>query len=183
MPRRASGGRYAQAIFELALEQGQLDEWYGDLQLAGLALQDPEVRTFLNHADVPLDQKIRSIDAVLKDVHPLVRNLVDVLVTRGLVDLVPELQAAYNELLDVHHGRQRVEVTSAVALDDAELARITRFVTDLTQKEVVVSTQVDESIMGGIVIQIGDQLLDGSTKSRLEALRNQIRSDVMASPA
>lgn len=181
MPRRVSGKRYAQAIFELALERDQLDAWAGDLQLASQVLQDSDFRTFLTHAGVPVEDKIKSIDAVLRDVHPLVRNLVDVLVTRGLVDLALELEAAYGELLDGHHGRQRVEVTSAVPLDDGELARITRFVSDLTRKEVVVSAQVDESILGGMVIQIGDQLLDGSTRSRLEELRNRMHSSISVS--
>ena len=181
MPKRVSGQRYAQAIFELALEHDQADEWSGQLQLASQVLQDEEFRTFLNHAEVPADEKIKSIDAVLPDVHPLIRNLLSVLVTRGLVNLAPELGEAYSKLLDIHHGRQRVEVVSAVPLDDAELQRISQFVADLTHKEVVVTTQVDEEIMGGIVIQIGDQLLDGSTQTRLELLRNRVRSGVIPS--
>ena len=180
MPSRVSGKRYAQAIFELAREHNQLDEWSVDLQLVDQALQDPEFHTFLTHADVPAEQKIRAVDTVLRDVHPLVRNLVDVLVARGLAGLASELQGAYSDLLDSHHGRQRVEVTSAVPLTDPELERVTRFISDLTRREVVVSTLVDESIMGGIVIQIGDQLLDGSTRSRLEGLRNQMHSAVIA---
>ena len=68
----------------------------------------------------------------------------------------------------------------AVPLDDAELQRITQFVTDLTNKEVVVTTQVDEEILGGIVIQIGDQLLDGSTRTRLESLRKRVGSGVIS---
>ena len=180
MPRRVSAKRYAQAMFELAREHNQLDAWAFDLQLVSQALQDPDFRTLLSHADVPVDEKIKSIDAVLPDVHPLVRNLLDVLVTRGLVNLAPELGEAYTKLLDIHHGRQRVEVVSAVPLDDAELQRITRFVSDLTHKEVVVTTQVDEEILGGIVIQIGDQLLDGSTRTRLESLRKRVGSGVIS---
>ena len=180
MPSRVSGKRYAQAIFELAREHNQLDEWAVDLQLVDQALQDPEFRTFLTHADVPAEQKIRAVNAVLRDVNPLVRNLVDVLVVKGLTSIAAELQAAYTDLLDGHHGRQRVEVTSAVPLADSELDRVTRFISELTRREVVVTTQVDESIMGGIVIQIGDQLLDGSTRSRLESLRNQMHSAVIA---
>lgn len=178
MPKRVSGQRYAQAIFELALEQGQTDEWAADLELAGQVLRDQEFRTFLNHAEVPADEKIKSVAAVLPDVHPLIRNLLNVLVTKGLAYLAPELSEAYTKLLDIHHGRQRIEVVTAVALDDAELQSITQFVSNLTGKEVVVTTEVDEDIIGGIVIQIGDQLLDGSTRTHLEALRKRVRSGV-----
>lgn len=178
MAKRASGARFAQAIFELALDLDQLEPWATDLAFAEQVLQDEDFRAFLSHAEVPLERKIGGIEAVLKDVNPLVKNLISLLVTRGAVASVHDVNLGYISLLDAHLGRQKVEVTSAVPLDDQELQRITQFVADLTKKEVVVSTQVDESILGGVIIQIGDQLLDGSTKSRLEALRQQIRSEV-----
>ena len=86
-------------------------------------------------------------------------------------------------MVDEYRGRQRVEVTSAVPLDAGEVERISRFVSELIQKEVVVSTEVDEAILGGVIIQIGDQLLDGSVRSRLEGLRRQVRSGVIATAA
>ena len=179
MPARVSGKRYAQALFELALEHDQVDQWAADLEAVDLAVQDPEFRAFLDHADVPLERKAAAIDAVLGDAAPMVRNLVHVLVSRGQAGLAAGLRDAYGELLDVHRGRQRVGVTSAVPLEDGQLERIARFVSELTRREAVISTQVDESIIGGIVIQIGDQLLDGSARSRLETLRNQMRSAVI----
>ena len=179
MAKRVSGQRYAQAIFELALQNDQLELWSNDLRLADQVLQDEEFRAFLSHAEVPLERKINAVNTVLESVDPLVKNLVALLVTRGVASLMHDVQTAYNRLVDAHRGRQQVEVTSAVPLSDQELERITRFASNLINKEVVVSTQVDESILGGVVIQIGDQLLDGSTRSRLEALRKQIRSEVM----
>ena len=179
MPKRVSGKQYAQAIFQLALEHGQVDQWAVDLQLASQVLQDPEFRAFLNHAEVPLEEKTRSIGVVLSEIHPLMQNLVNLMVTKGLVDAAPDLEDAYNALLDQHHGRQRVRVTTAVPLGDAESTRVTQFAAALTGKEVVVSTEVDESIMGGIVIQVGDQLLDGSMRSQLEALRNRMHSEII----
>lgn len=176
MAQRVSGKRYAQAIFELALREEQLEPWSAQLEMASGILQDEEFSAFLKHAEVPVDQKIRSIGAVLGSLHPLVRNMIDVLVSRGLVDLLPDIREAYVELLDQHAGRQRVGVTSAVELDQPEVDRIAGFVAGLIQKEVVISTQVDESILGGVVIQIGDQLLDGSTRTRLEGLRNRLHS-------
>lgn len=171
MAQSLSGKRYAQAIFGIALEQDQLDQWETDLGFVAGVLQDDDFRALLKHADVPIGDKLKSVDAVMQEVHPLVRNMVNLLVTKGLVDVLPGLGAAYTALLDEHRGRQRVQVTSAVPLEQGELDRITRFVAGLVQKEVVVSTEVDDSILGGVVIQIGDQLLDGSTRSRLDELR------------
>ena len=178
MAQRVSGKRYAQAIFGIALEQDQLDQWETDLEFVAGVLQDDDFKALLKHADVPIGDKLKSVDAVMQEIHPLVRNMVSLLVTKGLVDVLPGLGAAYSALLDKHRGRQRVQVTSAVPLEQPELERITRFVADLVQKEVVVSTEVDDSILGGVVIQIGDQLLDGSTRSRLNDLRNRMHSGV-----
>ena len=178
MPAKVSGKRYAQAIFELAREQDQLDLWAGDLQLVDQALQDEEFKVFLKHAKVPVADKVRAINTVLIAVHPLVKNLVHILVTGGLVDLLPQLKEAYEALLDEHRGRQRVEVTSAIPLEDRELERITNFLSGIIQKEVVATTVVDESILGGVVIRMGDRLLDGSARSRLEGLRNRLHAGV-----
>jgi len=179
MPKRVSGRRYAEAIFELALQEDQVEQWATELELVSQVLQDEDFSGFLKHADVPVDQKIKSIDSVLAQVHPLVRNMAKLLVSKGLVDLAGELQEAFAGLWDKHAGRQRVEVTSAVVLDQQEVDRIAQFVSGLIDKEVVISTQVDESILGGIIIQIGDQLLDGSTRSKLEGLRSRLHSDII----
>jgi F-type H+-transporting ATPase subunit delta len=173
---RLSGQRYAQAIFELALENQLVEEWDQDLRLASDVLQDEEFAVFLKHAEVPAERKVAAIEAVLTEVHPMVRNLVSLLVSRDGVDAMADVQAGYSRLLYEHLGRQRVEVTAAVPLDDAELERITRFAAALTGKEVVVTTQVDENILGGLIIQIGDQLLDGSTSSTLQRMRQSVRA-------
>jgi F-type H+-transporting ATPase subunit delta len=181
--RKVSGKRYAQAVFELAQEGGHLDRWASDLEAVDQAVGNDDFRAFLKHADVPAESKFKAIGEVLPEVHPLIRNLVDLLVTNGLVDLVPEVRESYGVLLDEHLGRQRVQVVSAVPLNPQELEQITQFVAKLAGKEVVVSTQVDEAILGGVVIQIGDQLLDGSTRSRLDALRGRLHLEVMITGA
>lgn len=176
MANRLSGQRYAQAIFELAQEHQQLEEWDQQLRMASDVLQDDEFALFLKHAEVPAERKVAAIESVLGEAHPLVQNLVALLVGRNGVAAMPEVQGAYTRLLDEQLGRQRVEVTSAVPLDDAELERITQFAAELTGKSVVVSTQVDEDILGGLVIQIGDRLLDGSSSAALERMRRSVRT-------
>ena len=183
MAKRVSGKRYAEAIFQLAVQQDRVDQWGTELESISQVLQDEEFSSFLAHAQVPLPEKNRSIEAVFPDTDPLVRNLVALLISRGSIKLIGDVHLSYSQLVDEYRGRQRVEVTSAVPLDAAEVERISRFVSELIQKEVVVSTEVDETILGGVIIQVGDQLLDGSVRSRLEGLRRQVRSDVTARAA
>ena len=181
MAKQVSGDRYARALFELASEKGTVDDWLVQLDLAVQVLNDDEFRALLNHAEVSLLRKREAVEAVLAEVDPMVQNLISLLVARGSVGVVGDVYDNYTRLVDIAKGRQRVELTSAVELDDNQIDKIKVFVEGLVKKEVVIHTSVDESILGGIVIQIGDQLLDGSTKTQLEGLRKQVRSEVMVS--
>ena len=95
-------------------------------------------------AGVPAEDKRSAVDTVLGGVNPMVRNMVNLLVARGLVDAIPEACEEYAELLDRQEGRQRVAVTTAVPLTDDELRRITDFISGLIGREVVVTAHVDE---------------------------------------
>ena len=174
MPGKVSGRRYGQAIFELAREQGESGQWGQDVALVAEAFTDPDFNALLKHAGVTAEDKQSAVDTVLGGVNPLVRNMVNLLVARGLVDAIPEACDEYALLLDRQEGRQRVEVTTAVPLEAPEISRITNFISGLIGREVVVTARVDEEILGGLVIQIGDRLLDGSARARLDGLRERL---------
>ena len=174
MPGKVSGKRYGQAIFELAQEQGETAQWGQDVALVAEAFEDADFNALLKHAGVSAEDKRSAVETVLGGVNPTVRNMVNLLATRGLVDAIPDACREYAELLDRQQGRQRVEVTTAVPLEPAEVERITDFVAGLIGREVVVTARVDEEVLGGLVIQIGDRLLDGSARARLDGLRERL---------
>ena len=178
MAQKVSGKRYGQAIFELAQDQGAVEQWSHDVALVAQAFEDAEFGSLLKHAGVAAEDKRRATEAVLGDIQPLVRNMVDLLVARGLVDAIPEACQEFIESQDRLEGRQRVEVTTAVPLEPAEVERITDFVAGLIGREVVVTSRIDEEILGGLVIQIGDRLLDGSARARLEGLRERLNAGI-----
>ena len=178
MAQQLSGQRYAQAIFDLARENNEVEKWCQDLEIVSEAFQDSDFAALMKHADMSAADKRSATGSVLAGVNTMVRNLVDLLVSKGSVDSVADVYTSYTELLDQHLGRQRVEVTTAIALDEAEANRITSFVSELVRREVVLTTKVDESILGGLVIQIGDRLLDGSTKARLDGLKNRLHTEI-----
>ena len=178
MAQQLSGQRYAQAIFDLALENNEVEQWGQDLEVVSEAFQDSDFAALMKHADMSAADKRAATGSVLAGVNTMVRNLVDLLVSKGSVDSIADVYTSYTELLDQHLGRQRVEVTTAIALDEAEANRITSFVSELVRREVVLTTKVDESILGGLVIQIGDRLLDGSTKARLDGLKTRLHTEI-----
>lgn len=181
MAQQLSGKRYAQAIFDLALENNQVEQWGEDLAVVAEAFENADFAALMKHADMASVDKLAATATVLAVVNAMVRNLVDLLVSKNSVDSIVGVYTGYIELLDNHLGRQRVEVTTAVPLESAEADRINSFVAGLVRREVVLTTNVDESIIGGLVIQIGDRLLDGSTKARLDGLRNRLHTEIAAS--
>ena len=175
MAKRTSAKRYAQATFDIALQRDQLDQWASDLHLVVEALRNEEFSAFLEHAKIPLPRKVQTIGEAFQGVDPMVQNLLSLLVSRGLVELVPEVEEGYQELLDQHRGREQVDVSSAVPLRDSEREQIVQFLTRLINKDVVLDSRVDPSILGGLVIKVGDRLIDGSTRTRLQGLGKQLQ--------
>ena len=178
MPGRVSAKRYAQAIFDLARENGQVERWGDDMRQVVETLQNQELRAFLEHAKVPLHSKVSTIHEIFQGAEPLVRNLTSLLVSRGLVDLVSEVEVFYRRLLNDLMSREQAEVRSAVPLGDPEKERISSFLTALINKDVVLESRVDPSILGGLVIKVGDKLIDGSTRTRLDDLGKRLQSNI-----
>ena len=175
MPRRASAKRYAQAVFDLALQRDQLDRMAEDLRNMNQALQNQDLRNFLEHAKIPFPRKVRVVGEALQEVDPLVRNLLSLLVSRGLVSLSQDVEKGYQQLLDEYRGREQVDVLSAVPLEEPQRDRIAQFLTGLMNKEVVLESQVDPTILGGLVIRVRHKLIDGSTRTRLEELGKRLQ--------
>lgn len=178
MAERGAAKRYAQAVFELALERDKadssLDAWIRDLKAVSQAASDPGFKVFLEHAKIPLTRKVKAIKEVLPDISPTARNLVAVVVSKGLTERLPRIEQEFVQLVDKHRGIERVSVTSAIPLDDQEKQRISKFVEELTGKKVVLDAQVDASILGGLLIKVGDRVMDGSVRSKLDNLRGEL---------
>ncbi len=166
--------RYAEAAYLIAQEEGKQDEWLSGLRSMGTLYADPEAQAFLVNARVPADRKRDLVEKALSGDDRNVVNLALLLLRRGRTALGPQIAQAYQEILDRQKGISHATVTSAVALSDSELAAVRDKLTEITGGEVVVGTQVDERIIGGLVVRIGDRLIDGSTRSRLSALKQRL---------
>ena len=182
MAARGWAKRYAQAIFEIAMLQdpanaeASLDTWVQELRSMSEALENEDFRVFLQHAKVPLERKVKAIREVLPGLSSLARNLLSLMVSRGLVDSLVRVREEYLGLVDRHRGLERVKVYSAVPLVDQEKERISRFVHEMIGRQVVLEAEVDPSVLGGLVIRVGDRLLDGSAKSKLESLQQELET-------
>ena len=175
MPRSASARRYAQAVFQIALEREELDVWMEDLTLLARALENRELAEFLDAPQVAVERKIDVIEGALGDtVGPLALNLLSLLASRNIVPVMPDVVEQYQRMLDAHRGIEQAEIVSAVSLDDRQQQRISDLLSGMAGKEVRVTARVDPQIIGGLLARVGDRLIDGSTRTKIQAMRRDL---------
>jgi F-type H+-transporting ATPase subunit delta len=172
--REASATRYAKAIFEIALERQELEKWQSDLEIIAIPAQDKTVSGFLESPSVHSGDKIKVMTAALQGISPVALNLVRLLVVKGRFSLSPEILLHYKQLLDEYRGIERAEVITAIPLSDDDKQKLETRLGAMINKKVIISPEVDESLLGGIVARMGGKLLDGSVRSKLENLKKEI---------
>lgn len=171
---RAAAKRHAQAAFQIALERNELELWRGDLERLSEAVKDPLLFAFLESPKIHFGEKARVLRQGLEGLNPLVMNLALLLVSRGRLGLVADVVLEYGRLVDEHRGIAHAEVATAVPLEPDEKDKLVHRLGDLVGREIVLTARVDPTIIGGLVARVGDKLLDGSTRSRLLALRESL---------
>lgn len=174
MLKGAVARRYARAIFDIAVERGDLDPWREDLRLMRDVLTQPRMTLFLQHPKITFETKKGIVDRSVPDLEPLRRNLLYLLISKRRTEIVGHICAVFEELLDEYRGIAHAAVTTAVPLNEAEAAAVAEKLSRLTGKQVLLHLSVDPSIIGGVIARIGDRLLDGSVKGRLVALRQRL---------
>jgi len=172
--RRIYAKRYSQAVFGIALEREELDRWHSDLGRIASLGEDATLIAWLESPKFRFDAKVGLLSERLGDINPLALNLAYLLVARGGFGMAGDIADEYQRLVDSYRGIEQAEVTTAIPLDDEDRLRLAEHLEVVIGNKVVVKSKVDSSLIGGIVVRIGGKLLDGSTCSKLEALRGEL---------
>ncbi|MHB1156327.1 MAG: ATP synthase F1 subunit delta [Phycisphaerales bacterium] len=169
---------YARSAMELAAQTGEarVDEVGDELSQIGRLLRDqPDLGRLLLHPTINIDKHQKIIDQIFRGrVTDLTCNLLQVLRKKGRLDQLGAIIASYRNLLKERRGEVDVDVTSAKPLDADTLAAITRQLAASLGSTPVVHARIDEKIIGGLKIRIGDQLLDGSVATQLARIKRQL---------
>lgn len=171
---RASARRHAQAVFQIALEQNELDRWRSDLGMIAEAMKDSVIYAFLENPKIHFGEKTKIMSQRLEGIGPLAMNLALLLVAKKRLGIVEEIVYEYGRLVDEHRGIAHAKVATAVPLDEKYKDSVTHRLSDALGKKILLVTQVDPFIIGGLTVRVGDKLIDGSTKSRLQALKKSL---------
>ena len=180
MTQRAVATRYARALLEVSLRDGDPDRVERELgDFAKLLGEHPTLgRALLNRAISPV-RKRAVVSAMVEeggDLAPIVVRLLQMLAERDILGLVPELLELYRERLNEHRGIVRARITTAAPLDDRRAAEFEKALGQATGREVRIERSVDASLVGGLVAQVGGTVYDGSVMRHLDRLRQEFGS-------
>ncbi|QGP91762.1 ATP synthase subunit delta [Neomoorella glycerini] len=168
--------RYARALFEVARQKGALAGFAAALERVGQALaENPELRRVLYHQLIPVREKQRLMDTLFPDVDPLLKNFFHLVLAKGRERALPEMAAQFRRLVDRENRVLPVEVQAAAPLSEEVTATLKERLAHITGQNIRLQTALDPALLGGMVIRLGDRVLDASLKKKLELLGEHLK--------
>jgi F-type H+-transporting ATPase subunit delta len=166
---------YARAVFELASEESQLQQWQDRLQLAAVIAADSdmlamfELPSMLTNEQAELFLSVAS-ESAKAEISDDFRNLVALLAENGRLAIFPAIATVFETLKQEAEGRVEVHIRSARELTAEQQENISKSLSKRLGKEVSISTEIDESLIAGAVVTAGDLVIDGSASGRMDKL-------------
>jgi len=176
--RASLAGRYATALFALAKENNSIETVQASLGTLSAAMAESEdLRALTSSPVLSREDAGKAIAAIAKalDLDPLSTNTLGVLAANRRLDQIKAVIRAFSTLASDHRGEITAEVTSAHPLDNKQIDALKAQLKKRVGSDVSVSTAVDSSILGGLVVQIGSQMIDSSIKTRLNTLSQAMK--------
>lgn len=168
--------RYAQAIYELAADKQALEEVERQLVLVEDTLANSnELAILLFHPQMPAEAKKDTVAKVFGDeLADYVRNFLFLIIDKRREGALPAIIKEYRSLANQARNIAEAEITTAMPLSDAEAKSLAAKLSAVSGKNVVLKTHIDSRILGGVIVKIGDKLIDGSVLRQLDALRSAL---------
>lgn len=166
--------RYAKAVLNLALSQGNADKVNNDmLSIAKTIAENEDLANMLENSVVKTEAKKSALLAIFPKLNTISNGLFDILITNKRIDILKDVAVKYSSLFDVHNGKEIATVTTAVPLTKALEKKVLSKVKELTSKTVELESVVDESIIGGFILRVGDKQFDASIQNKLNKLKRE----------
>jgi F-type H+-transporting ATPase subunit delta len=170
--------RYAKALFAVGKEENALDEYATSLkEFATMLADNPELDDALSNPMYPLDAREGVMAEVVKaaDLSTIMGNFLNLIVQKRRADVLCDIAEMFQILVDEENNIAQGTVVSATELSAEMQAKVQETLEKITGKQVTLTTQVDESIIGGMIAKVGDLVMDGSIKTQLEELKESIK--------
>ena len=166
---------YARSLFEVAREKGNLDTVREQLgQMADAVSEDRSLSTFFFSPYFSTEEKKDGLHKAVTDGDPIVVNFLELLVEKHRMPELFRIRRAFEALWQEENKKLPVEITSAIELDKKVVDGIASKIADQTGRDVQLTTTVDPDVLGGLVVRVGNTVLDASVQRRLERLRKEL---------
>jgi F-type H+-transporting ATPase subunit delta len=165
--------RYAKALFSLSSTDSKKAETYAEFLKTAASLFDiPESKKILKSPVMPSEVKkdLLNYARTKSQVGPEIEHFCDQLVSAGRVNLIPEISDSYSQMLDTQNGVAHAVVTTAEKLNDQESTELQKSLNSVFNKKLTIENKVNQKILGGVIVNVGNFAIDLSVKAKLEAL-------------
>lgn len=178
MLRGAVAGRYAEALYDIASKQKLVDQIEAELKaIEAVIKENDDFQKILYHPQITAANKKELLDLLFKGkVSDVTGNFLALLVDRRREAFFGDIVAEFVNLANAERNIVAAQVTSAVELNDKEKGKLDQVLARLTGKKVQTSYTVDPSLIGGVVVRIGDKIIDGSIRTRLATLKERLKA-------
>jgi len=168
--------RYANALIELGEKYNQLDMYNSDLGLISATLEShKDLTKFLEHPTIPIGDKKEIIENIFKEaVSSNILNTIKLLLDRNRMFVFPSIASHYTELLNKKRNITIAEVFTAIVIDEEIKNRVKSQLEKLFNKNITLEHKIQPDIIAGMVVKVGDRVIDGSIKARLENMKKQM---------
>jgi F-type H+-transporting ATPase subunit delta len=164
---------YAKAIFALAMRDQRLYEWQNALHMLAAVAVECKKRFLLNNPQVGRKQELEFFNGASAD-FPLAYNLVRFLAERKNIAILPDIAASYQQLLFEHKKILEAKVVTACELSSIQKEQIVKALQERTQHQILLQCRIDATLIGGAVIYVGGQVIDGSIRGMLQRLKQSL---------
>lgn len=166
---------YARSLFEVAREKDKLDVVREQLGAFADAVDgERRLQMFFFSPYFSSEEKKEGLGRAVTDAEPILFNFLELLIEKHRLPVIFRIRAVYDELWEDHNRLLPVEITSAVQLDETIVGQIGDRISQQTERKVELTARVEPDILGGIMVRVGNTVLDGSIRNRLEQLRKQV---------
>ena len=166
--------RYAKAVLSLANDQKKADVVNNDMKLmAETIAENLELNDMLNNAVIKAETKKAALEAIFPKLNAITIGLFDILISNKRINILNDVALKYSVLFDEYNGKQVAQVTTAFPMTSDLEIKVLAKVKELTSKAVELENIVDESILGGFILRIGDKQYNASVSNKLNKLKRE----------
>jgi F-type H+-transporting ATPase subunit delta len=165
--------RYAEALLDIATEEGQVAPYRRSLEQIAASFTPAVIRA-LRDPRMPVGRRRDALAAAVKDEPKAIRAVLDLMIERDRLALLPDVISAYGELVDRREGVLKAKITTTRALETAEQRDLLSDLERASGKTIRATFAVDQSLIGGAKVQIGDRLIDSSLRTQLDHLAREL---------